>query len=900
MYRSPTVYNGNLFFGYITQSYSSNPQITKVELTLTFNSNLKIYIENDGSNSFLDFSEPYGTSTKFYYVINVPLIDSNTDIIIQSYEDNEWKEYEYTYENLLLFFPNQYATYDFSLYIHIENSAGESGGGSSGLLFYPLDSTYMDAKIPNGFTLNNMLNFNSKIYAAYNKLIYFDPYYNNGSIETFDFNCHTTGAYIHNPVVSVTNSKTVCLFYKIISKGNKQQTLYYADGQFNVGSETDFLYACMGEALHEEEMASHTLITRYNANNNPNYNYTQQAQYESQIESASTHNFRFGFGETSAVNSDFLNNFSEPQKIIFCVRVYDGHPSEVGEKITDKDYNNLPEILEEIILPPIDIIPQKIEVQKADSIRYKVINKDGEDIDVFSSANTDKIRLDINIKNNLNEVAPADTLELYLYGGYKLTAEEYDEFWDWYQKDQPYFYNEWHIADNLISSEITSSEQETLVWQSYDGNNTTRNVNITRNSYRNVYHYRLSDTDRKRLIHFGAVNSFLGNSFNDYFNYENSEVYKELIDNGSFFRLKFSIPDFDYIQFIETYSDEEEWLPTSPYYQMKEPEQKKYECSFHNELDEDITSTIDTDIAISGYGISLLPKIGYKITKTIQNNNFNFSKIKQGYSYTPHFYPMYGVRPNNGKDWYISTGSTEVDLTNEGDAWLLAIKDMSMSDILHTINVSENTFPIVEYVYVLYNKTIDDTYFNIENNGVAVGTKVGKENVFNKTFTIDEEYTTYFNGKTNIFPVGSIYLSLSSLNPSRYFVGTWVPFGEGRTLIGVEVDGGYRSNPAWDTWSNNGGVGEEPPMIIPGPYIEAGLTGGEETHTLTVDEMPSHKHQLSYRNKVVAAGTSGNWYIDPGTAGTTTDSPSILNTGGGQPHNNLPPYITCYMWLRIN
>lgn len=896
MYIPPTVYDGNLFFGYQTKSLSSNPQLTKIELTLTFNSNLKIYIENNGSNSFIDFTKPPGYYTSYYdlyYVINVPLIDDNTDIVIQSYEENEWKNYEYTYQNLLKFFSNEYAIYNYNLYIHTENNLGETDGGASSLLFYNLNFGY--SPVPDSFTLNNKLNFNSKIYTFYNKLIYFDPYYNNGSIESFNFNCHTVGSY--------DNTKTVCLFFKIISKGNKQQTLYYANNRFNIGSETNFIYGCMGEALHDEEMANNNLITSFNVSNNPNLTETQQEQYREQINNAATHNFHFGFGETSAIDNNFLNNFSDPQKIIFCIRVYNGNREIVGEKISNNDFDNLPEVIEEFILPTIDIVSQKIEVQKADAIRYKTVIKNNKEIDIFSSNNTDKIRLDINIKNNLNELVPADNIELYLYGGYKLTVDEYNEFWDWYQKDQPDFFDEWHNTEHLEATEITAETAETLTWQShyYDmetssGYTTTRDVDIVRHSYKKTYIYELSDIDKKRLNNFGTTRcdwtfSALGT------HYDNDIKYKELVDEGSFFRLKFNMPNFNYIKIIETYTEVEEWLPDAPYYQMKEPDdyKKSFSFIFYDENDNDITENIERNILINYYDIHLLPSIGYKINKSVQNNNFNFSKIKTGFLYVPYFYTK--VFPNNGNIWSVSASSTESDLTNDGDAWLLAIKDISMNNILNTIGVSETSFPVVKYVYILYNKTLDDTYFNIENNGVAIGTGVSKENVFNKSFTIDEEYVTYFNGKTNIFPVGSIYLSLSSLNPSRYFVGTWVPFGQGRTLIGV--DGGFISNPAWDTWYENGGEGEEPPVMLPGPYNDSGMTGGEETHTLTIDEMPSHTH-----NRRTDAGNRGA--ADGDTTGSqgykwhAANNTETTATGGGKPHNNMPPYITCYMWLRTS
>lgn len=120
-------------------------------------------------------------------------------------------------------------------------------------------------------------------------------------------------------------------------------------------------------------------------------------------------------------------------------------------------------------------------------------------------------------------------------------------------------------------------------------------------------------------------------------------------------------------------------------------------------------------------------------------------------------------------------------------------------------------------------------------------------------------------------PVGSIYMSVDSTNPAQVFgFGTWVAWGAGRVPVGVDTN-----QTEFDT-------------------VEE--TGGEKTHTLTIEEMPSHNH-----NTYSAGGSSGYPYRIPQADGINSDQNSYCATmpnGGGQAHNNLQPYITCYMWKR--
>lgn len=122
-----------------------------------------------------------------------------------------------------------------------------------------------------------------------------------------------------------------------------------------------------------------------------------------------------------------------------------------------------------------------------------------------------------------------------------------------------------------------------------------------------------------------------------------------------------------------------------------------------------------------------------------------------------------------------------------------------------------------------------------------------------------------------VYPVGSIYLSVNSTSPATLFGGTWERLG-GRFLLGA------------------------------GDTCPAGSTGGEAEHTLTVQEMPSHKHALLVRGKTTGASTEAlesTAYSATEEASDAGETDAILSAAGGsQPHNNLPPYLAVYIWKR--
>ncbi len=163
------------------------------------------------------------------------------------------------------------------------------------------------------------------------------------------------------------------------------------------------------------------------------------------------------------------------------------------------------------------------------------------------------------------------------------------------------------------------------------------------------------------------------------------------------------------------------------------------------------------------------------------------------------------------------------------------------------------------------------------------------------TFTMESQQA---NIKKNIivdliYPVGSIYMSVNSTSPADLFGGTWEAMPAGRVLLA-------QGTSEW------------------GVEYQAGSTGGEHEHQLSVGELPSHNHNVTvstsgnhahtftFVKEYDAGGTepgSASWRSNQGTktteqAGTHTHTVTISNTGSNYPHNNLQPYISVYCWRR--
>ena len=208
------------------------------------------------------------------------------------------------------------------------------------------------------------------------------------------------------------------------------------------------------------------------------------------------------------------------------------------------------------------------------------------------------------------------------------------------------------------------------------------------------------------------------------------------------------------------------------------------------------------------------------------------------------------------------------------------------------------------------------------------------------------------NTKTNTtlatwcpFPVGAIYMSTTSANPSTFWTGTtWQAFATGKTIVGIDT-----SDTDFNSVNKTGGSKE---VVLTVPNLPThNHTVGDNSHSHTVNGVGDHSHTLNDHSHYIAPhqhGTSwgekastgywGNWpgnnfrgssYTDwdnnmfltspvdqwtngagavgmsgsgahSHTINATTHSHTLSNTGSNTAHSNLQPYIVTYIWKRIS
>lgn len=166
---------------------------------------------------------------------------------------------------------------------------------------------------------------------------------------------------------------------------------------------------------------------------------------------------------------------------------------------------------------------------------------------------------------------------------------------------------------------------------------------------------------------------------------------------------------------------------------------------------------------------------------------------------------------------------------------------------------------------------------------------------------------------STVYPVGSIYMSTASTNPSTLFGGTWAATGVGSVLVGVGTsDAAYAAGATGGASTVTLGTTQIPSHT----HTQDFHTHTQNSHNHTQD---AHSHDVEGRNNSAfgtelkaaksSSATGGASVITTGArAATATNQAATAtnqnttatnqNTGGGLSHNNMPPYLVVYMWKR--
>ena len=245
--------------------------------------------------------------------------------------------------------------------------------------------------------------------------------------------------------------------------------------------------------------------------------------------------------------------------------------------------------------------------------------------------------------------------------------------------------------------------------------------------------------------------------------------------------------------------------------------------------------------------------------------------------------------PENQAIVYLANGGATLDELDNAELTDLVT---SLQEEISALNREINTLKTSKA-----NKSdLDSIETQIDNN-------VTKNELATIETQIESIGTIANSTLEKLYPVGSIYTSVNNTNPSTIYGGTWVAFGTGRTLVGVDLN-----QSAFNSVEKTGGSN-----IV--SYTPSGTVGN---HTLTIEEIPNHTHEMPWWMWAVSKSfNSGNYHINSATNGNaatynyskSSQEQFTTSTGGGQPHNHsfsgtsanistLQPYITVYMWKR--
>lgn len=290
--------------------------------------------------------------------------------------------------------------------------------------------------------------------------------------------------------------------------------------------------------------------------------------------------------------------------------------------------------------------------------------------------------------------------------------------------------------------------------------------------------------------------------------------------------------------------------------------------------------TMDTDQNATFPAKVTAPKIE---TGTGANNYFQSQKFRgQGDAAVYQHAIDFGYGGHNQVDFYEYGGvwnfwrNTSSTATTDTANLALGIGIDALKNKSYTYTFPNKTGTFALTSDIPSALTINNGTLTIQKNATTIDTFTANSatnktvNIVVPTDTGDLTNNAGYLKASDIYPVGSIVTFYDTVDHSSFLGLTWTRFAAGKMVVGYDSS---------DT-----------------DFDIIGNTGGVKTVTLTVDQIPSHRHSATSagsrgKSQADTSGSSGYaWNSDGGYTGYS---------GGGQAHNNMPPYITAALWRRI-
>lgn len=272
---------------------------------------------------------------------------------------------------------------------------------------------------------------------------------------------------------------------------------------------------------------------------------------------------------------------------------------------------------------------------------------------------------------------------------------------------------------------------------------------------------------------------------------------------------------------------------------------------------------------------------------------------------------------------YVTTNTREKTVTNANLIWnqqdversvyvFFDAGDGSADSVMKEITFGK---PYGEMPLCTYDGYIFEGWFTQKEGGTLIGQDDVVNTITSHTlyahYHIDEDILRRIEAlEAKRYPVGFVFQSVSSSNPGTELGGTWELIAKNRILVGYDEDDA--------------------------DFSQLRMTGGEDSHTLSLGELPAHTHSGSVQSSgashnhatgfnttngaegkinmgLATSSSTGGWltgggYMGSGyvaisggsnttsSSGGHTHSLTTSSVGAGHAHNNKMPYYTVYTW----